>query len=139
MSLRSLSREGEWLTLPAEGRSGRTPVWPMGKPSPRERVIWSRLWRKPQAVAWEKFGMQDQVALYVRRWVEAEVPDSSPALNTLVRQLGDSLGVSLPGMRSLMWRLGSDEVAEKRAAAATPATGSVSARDRLRAVSGGSD
>ena len=132
---RDRKSDGDWLLLPAGGRTGRTPVWPIGKPTPRERVIWARLWKKPQAVAWEKFGLEDQVALYTRRWVEAEKPLSPTNLSTLVRQLADGLGLTMPGMNSLRWKIAADEVTPRREAAAK--TRRPSSRDRFKVVSDG--
>jgi hypothetical protein len=127
---------GEWTILPAEGREGPTPEWPLTEPSEREAELWAALWRKPQALMWERFGQEVEVALYARRLAEAEEPKSFVNLSTLVRQMSDSLGLTTPGMRANRWRIDRDEEA------AAPAVGSVppasSARARLRAVPGGS-
>lgn len=115
--------DGEWLTLPAGGRDGETPEWPLtvyaGKGETadrveREREIWAEMWRKPQAVAWERFGQHYEVGLMVRRMVEAEQWGSHTSTGTLVRQMMDSLGLTSPGLRSNRWKLSDDEVAEQR-------------------------
>lgn len=123
-----------WLTLPSEGRPGDPPAWPFLDQSEREVDVWASLWCKPQAVAWESFGLTDQVALYCRRWCEAEVSMSSTALSTLVRQLADALGLTMPGMNSLRWKIAADETAAARETKA-PARRS-SSRDRLTVVNG---
>lgn len=134
------SDQAGWLLLPAEGRAGAAPTWPLPTFTDRELEVWAALWSKPQAVAWDRFGLGDQVALYVRRWCEAEELGSSVALSTLVRQLADALGLSMPGMNSLRWRIAADETAQKREerAAAAPARRS-SSRDRMKVVNGDAD
>jgi pyruvate/2-oxoglutarate dehydrogenase complex dihydrolipoamide acyltransferase (E2) component len=94
----------------------------------------------PQALMWERYGQEIEVALYVRRLAEAEARESSVALSTLVRQLADSLGLSTPGMRANRWRVDrSSEQDEQPAGPSTvPTIAPTSARARLRAVSGGS-
>lgn len=141
----ALQRErdaGEWMILPAEGRPGATPDWPLTEQTDRESELWTRLWRLPQALMWERYGQDLEVALYVRRLVEAEEPDSKVTVGTLVRQMADSLGLTTPGMRANRWRV---ERAGDQAQAAQPAVrsraaaaGPRSARDRLKVVPGGS-
>lgn len=131
---RDRKSDGEWLLLPAAGRAGDPPPFPLPNPAGRELEVWAREWQRPQAVAWERLGLVDQVAMYVRRRVAAEVADSPVNLGTLVRQLEDSLGISVPGMHSLRWRIAADEVAERRDAR-EPVKRS-SSRDRLKVVTG---
>ena len=123
----------EWIMLPAAGRTGRAPAWPLSKVSRRENTLWLKYWRLPQAVEWERQNQQVEVALYVRRLVEAEVPGSIAALSTLVRQLADSLGITQPGMRANRWRIAETEAP----AAKAPAHPARSARDRFTVVQGG--
>ena len=139
-ALRRERDAGEWTILPAEGREGATPDWPFEEQSVREAVLWERLWRMPQALMWERFGQELEVALYVRRLAEAEKPDSAVVLSTLVRQMADSLGLTTPGMRANRWRIDrvSGEEEEPARTKRTPSTAPTSARARLRAVSGGS-
>lgn len=98
-----------WTELPAEGRKGRAPAWPLVKATARERALWSSLWKLPQAVEWERNHLEMTVALYVRRLAEAELPGSKVTLSTLIRQLGDGLGLTAPGMASLRWRIAEPE------------------------------
>jgi hypothetical protein len=106
----------------------------MPRPTKRELVLWARLWAKPQAVQWEQLGLDIEVALYVRRLIEAEARSAPLGASTLVRQLGDSLGLTVPGMRANRWRIEAEDApapSERRPAAARPA-----ARDRFRVVGG---
>ena len=98
--------------------------------------MWWTLWARPQAVQWERMGQDIEVALYVRRLVEAEEPGSPTALGTLVRQMADALGLTIPGMRVIRWKIAPVVVApsepvRRRAVKAPP-----SSRDRLRVVHG---
>jgi len=89
-----------------------------------------RLWKLPQAVAWEQLLLHDQVALYCRRLAVAERPLATAAEATLARQLQDSLGLSAPGLRSVRWKI-ADAVGPVKAESSR-----VSARDRLTVVTG---
>lgn len=136
-ALRRERDAGEWTILPAEGREGSAPDWPLTEPSEREFELWVALWRKPQALMWERFGQEVEVALYARRLAEAEEPKSFVNLSTLVRQMSDSLGLTTPGMRANRWRI--DRVDSGETGLAKPAVAATnSARARLRAVPGGS-
>lgn len=136
-ALRRERDAGEWTILPAEGREGVAPEWPLTEPSEREADLWESLWRKPQALMWERFGQEVEVALYARRLAEAEEPKSFVNLSTLVRQMSDSLGLTTPGMRANRWRIDRpDDANDGPAPSVAPSTNS--ARARLRAVPGGS-
>lgn len=136
-ALRRERDAGEWTILPAEGRQGATPDWPLTEQSDREAGLWDRLWRKPQALMWERYDQTIEVALYVRRLAEAEEPKSVVVLSTLVRQMADSLGLTTPGMRANRWRIDREaEAVPRPAGPVVPAANS--ARARLRAVPGGS-
>lgn len=130
------SDQAGWLLLPAEGRAMPAPEWPLPTFTDREIEVWASLWRKPQAVAWDRFGLVEQVALYVRRWCEAEELGSSTALSTLVRQLADGLGLTMPGMNSLRWKIAADETAERRQTRASAPVARRSSRDRMKVVNG---
>lgn len=106
--------DGEWLTLPAGGRDGEPPAWPLTGGTERELELWAKLWAKPQAVAWERLGLEYEVGMLVRRMAEAETPGSHTSTGTLVRQMMDSLGLTTPGLRSNRWKLSTDEVGEAR-------------------------
>lgn len=135
-ALRRSRDVGDWTTLPAEGREADAPEWPLYGRNARELDLWDALWKKPQAVMWEQLGQETEVALYVRRFAEAERPDSPVNLSTLVRQMADSLGLTTPGLRNNRWRIAGDEVGAKRAENAAPPPRR-SSRDRLKVVNGG--
>lgn len=122
-----------WVTLPASGREGPPPEWPLSDPTARELVLWEREWRRPQAVVWEAFGLALEVALYVRTLVAAEGPKATAAQVLLVLRQQEHLGLSVPGLTRNRWRIGDDPAApergQPRSSSARP-----SARERLRAV-----
>jgi hypothetical protein len=115
------------LQLPAEGRKGPTPEWPLADdPDGDEAQAWDELWATPQAVAWERMGWTRTVARYCRAMVEAEKRGASAQLLGQVTTLEDRLGLTPKAMRMLLWEVVSDEVAEQRK------TNSV--RKRIKAV-----
>ncbi|WP_239404657.1 DASH complex subunit DAD3 family protein [Frankia sp. Cj3] len=127
------------VELPAEGRHGDPPVWPLQVATAAEDAAWRQLWASPQAVAWERLGEAtvSVVARYARLRCAAEVAtatgkSSVPLAQMLgeLRQLEDRLGLSPMAMLRLRWEIVADEVAEARAGAATaPPT-----ERRIRAV-----
>ena len=135
MALRRERDAGEWTVLPAEGRLGKAPEWPLAGRSAREMDLWDLLWAKPQALMWERLGQELEVALFVRNLAVVEQPGAPINLGTLVRQQQDSLGLTTPGLRANRWRITRDEVAERRQD--TPAAARPSSRGRLKVVTGG--
>lgn len=127
------SDKADWIVLPAAGREGPVPEWPIGPGDPekvnhpRELVLWAELWGLPQAVEWERLRQERDVALYVRllALAEAEGPKG-----TELRIRGDDLGVSMAGMAKRLWRLESD--ADRAGPSVKPA--GRSGRDRLKVV-----
>jgi hypothetical protein len=127
-------RDGaDWLTLPADGRAGDPPEWPLTRPSKRELALWEREWRRPQAILWEENGLELEVALYVRSVAKAEKSDAPVNLRTLVKQQQEALGISLPGMQRNRWKIG----VVKPAAESTSRVPGRSARSRFEVVTGG--
>lgn len=100
------------VKLPAEGRSGEPPTWPLtGRPP----TIWAGLWATPQAAAWEKLGWTRIVARYTRILLWCENPKTmTTALLAEARQLEDRLGLTPMSMLRLRWEIATDELAEKR-------------------------
>ena len=102
--------------LPAGGRQGDVPVWPILART--EPDVWADLWRTPQASAWEAQGWTRVVARYALliEATEDPNPENSPSAAILaeVRQMEDRLGLNPKAMRSLLWEVTSDEVAERR-------------------------
>lgn len=98
--------------LPADGRKGDAPEWPLGSSEPD---VWADLWATPQSSAWERHGWTRVVARYSVLLGLAEDPElMTAALLGEVRQLEDRLGLNPKAMRSLLWEVTEDEVAEKR-------------------------
>lgn len=142
-----------WTTLPAEGRRGRAPGWPLAQlaVSPldesgriakaqhrRELDMWQRVWKLPQAVMWERLGWTVEVALYVRLVVDAERSAATKALAE-ARQWSDRLGLNPAAMLRNRWRIADDELGQRRQERQAPQAsgGRESVRDRMRAVNGG--
>jgi hypothetical protein len=130
--------DASWTRLPAEGREGDVPEWPLSEPNVRELDLWATFWRKPQAILWERNGQAFEVAMYVRTFMEAEAPGAPVNLRTLAKQQGDALLLTLPAMRQARVMIAADEVSEQRTANTTAAApAATSSRRRLRSVSGG--
>lgn len=118
-------------TLPAEGRKGDPPPWPVpGVVTEDERYLWEQLWSSPQAVAWERMGVATcrEVARYTRLLIAAEHPEATAAMHAQATSLADRLGLTPKAMRLLLWQVAADEVAVKRQET------SKGARARIRAV-----
>lgn len=108
---RTRGTDAAWHVLPVTGRPGPPPEWPLPNPSARELELWVKLWKKPQATRWEALGQDDEVALYCRRFARAEQPDAPVATVVVVRQLGEALGLTIPGMARNRWQIGSQHSA----------------------------
>jgi hypothetical protein len=129
--------DAAWTVLPADGRIGAVPSWPLIDPTPREIQFWADLWKKPQAIIWEQNEQALQVAMYVRTFCEAEVAGAHTNLRTLLRQQAGELLLTIPAMLSARVRIAHDEVAAKRDEVEAPKR--LSARDRLKAVPNGAN
>lgn len=124
-----------WVTLPVEGFQGHIPEWPLTEASGFEAAYWDELWRKPQAVMWDRLDMRRQVAAYVRAYSESTEREASAGIKTAVLRMEGELGLSLPGMNVLRWKFSEDELASKRDAVAPVATGARARMARLAADS----
>ena len=133
-ALRRDRDRGEWLDLPAAGRQGETPVWPLPDQLAGELGLWEAEWRRPQAVAWERNGQQLEVALFVRALVVSEGPKATAADRNVVQRKMSDLGVTVPGLRANRWRIVDETAAPK---APRPASPRSSARARLKVVKDG--
>jgi hypothetical protein len=117
---RGLADQTALELLPAEGRDGPAPDWPLElPPTEAEASIWRQLWTQPQAVAWERLAMERVVARYARVLVEAECPGwhretqggdlvyvESRAITTArtaATNMEDRLGLSPLSMLRLRW------------------------------------
>lgn len=102
LNVRSRKPRGGPLRLPAGGRRGRIPVWPLASVSPAELKLWRELWRTPQAVAWQRLGFTRVVARYARVLLVAEAGMEKEPMGE-ARQLEDRLGLTPKAMRTLLW------------------------------------
>jgi hypothetical protein len=88
--------------------------------------MWSRIWRLPQAIAWDAGGAFDEaIARYVWLAVKCE-GGSSAALLAELRQTEDRIGMHPLAMAKLRWVITEDEALE----AAEPNV--LSIRNRLK-------
>lgn len=118
------------VSLPAEGRKGDPPDWPLpDPPNANEQDAWEQLWATPHAVAWERMGWTRTVARYCRVMVAAEERGAPAGLLGQVVVLEDRLGLTPKAMRMLLWQIVTDEVTQKR-----EERGSSGARKRIKAV-----
>lgn len=69
--------------------------------------MWIEQWSLPQAVMWEANHQEREVALYVRWVIKSERPAAAVGLGTLVKQLQEALGLSLPGLARNRWIIAS--------------------------------
>ena len=112
---------------------GPAPQWPLSENlenGAREMTIWERLWSRPQASEWSRLGLEDEVALYARYLAEAEAPDASSAVRTLVKQHQELLGLSTAGLNRLRWQMPAGDGPKVEAAPKRRA----SSRARLKVV-----
>lgn len=126
--------DGEWTVLPASGRVGDLPTWPLADPLVREIDIWEAEWTRPQAVMWDRHGQEIEVAMYVRTLIAAESHDAPAATRTLLKQLQEALGLSMPGMLRNRWKIGDAVIDAPEGAADEPEN---DVRGRLTVVAGG--
>ena len=126
-----------WTSLPAEGRAGEPPVWPLLQQTVREETLWRDMWARPQAVMWDRLGQQIEVAMFVRKLGEAELPKASVELQKVVRQYLDSLGLSVQGMLRNRWKIAPPVEAPEAAGSEPVRPRRPSARTRLKVVPDG--
>lgn len=117
------------IALPADGRPGDPPKWPLGTPSADETAVWASVWSMPQAVEWERIGWMRAVARYVRMLVEAEQPGAPATLLAEVRQMEDRLGLTPMSMLRLRWAVTDEPSEPADAAPVTPITRRIVAVD----------
>lgn len=94
------------VKLPAEGRVGPTPRWPMPTFAPD---AWEDIWKLPQAVMWEHMGAEPIVARYIDlrdKVMNPEFPEGKTASfwGALVA-LEDRLGLTPTAMMKLQWEI----------------------------------
>lgn len=138
---RTSERRGYALSaLPNTGYSGPIPDFPLVDPvinreSPdggwkkdvkasaaakrREREIWDRLWRTPQACAWslpEYSYLTFEVGIYCRLFATCEQVNAKASDRALLPRYADRIGLSAAGLAALGWRIVPDELAAARMA-----------------------
>jgi hypothetical protein len=123
-----------FVHLPSSGREGEPPPWPLSRPTKFELQRWEIEWRRPEAIMWERLGMEMQVALYVRTLREATKAGAAAArTNGLLRQI-DNLGLSVAGRAANRWII--DDQGQTHAPRRAPTS---TAKDRLAVIQGGVD
>ena len=128
----------DWIRLPASGRKGDAPVFPLPRSTKRERTIWIQEWARPQAVMWEAAGQELEVALYVRTLAEAEQRGAASAIRTLLVRMQEHLGLSQPGLARNRWVIVEDAALAQNSSGDQPADRPIpisDARERLRRMS----
>ena len=116
------------LLLPAEGRSGPAPAWPLDfEMTTEETRAWRELWSTPQAVAWEKLGWTRTVARYCRIMVEAERPGAKSDVRNSATSMEDRLGLTPKAMRLLLWAITEDETTSENSVTLLPAPRNIKA------------
>lgn len=132
--------------LPAQGRSGNPPAFPLpkitrsvldhggdGKPvkvasdrasaafRKRELEIWRAVWKTPQAFAWEREPWRwPTIGEFCRlkAIVEAE-PESNASLVARLREYRIEIGLTPDGLKMNGWAIAADQLAAQRAKKAT--------------------
>jgi hypothetical protein len=124
----------DWTRLPAEGRTGDPPAWPLpGRTTAPQRKLWAAEWTRPQAVMWERNRQELLVATYVSAVLVANSYDGKAADRNVVRQLMEELGISDSGLLRHRWVI--DGTAEADAVQSSgKARPRADARDRLSLV-----
>lgn len=134
-ALRRDRDSAEWTTLPADGRAGEPPAFPLDRPSNRELDLWATEWRRPQAVMWERLHLELAVGMFVRDVATAEDPKASPPARALVIRHMDALGISIAGLRSHRWRIG--DVEQQGTPQADDNRRRTPAKSRFKTIAGG--
>lgn len=123
-----------WVHLPAAGREGVPPAWPLPRPTKFELQVWSDAWRKPQALMWARRGWEVQVALYVRTLRQASGAGARASTMTVLLRQEVNLGLTEDGLARNRWIID-----DAPTAAAPPRRSTSNAKDRIRLIQGGVD
>ena len=124
MSARSDSKGLAYVSLPAEGFTGKVPAFPLealkdpetgrvSKVSRREKQIWREHWGFPQAVVWagEPWRWPTLAQLCRLMAVVEFTPDSSAALVGQLHRFRDQLGLTPAGLKENGWQISAVPVA----------------------------
>ena len=97
------SRDGHtWTRLPATGLPAELiPRWPdRVECEPEDLQMWQEYWsQRPQAWLWKTYDQGDLFAVYCRAYAICAA-EPSPPRTTALRQLADTLMLSIPALRS---------------------------------------
>jgi len=63
-----------------------------------ELTFWAELWKKPQAVFWERYGMIQAVAMYVRTYISSMQPGGFGTEKTAAHRQADALLLTTPAL-----------------------------------------
>lgn len=107
----------EWTVLPAAGREGDPPPWPLSRPNARKLDLWAELWRRPEAVMWEANDQALQVALYVLAVLAADRPRATASDRKAALSFMDDLGLSNGGRAKNRWVIDDPRATEREPAA----------------------
>ena len=129
------SDKAAWTHLPAAGREGDPPAWPLVGQSKREAGLWEAEWRRPQAVMWEADGQQLEVALFVRAVCVAEGRKATSSDRTVVLRFLEGLGISQAGLARNRWVI--DDSPPTTKVTSTDDPDRTSAKARFRSIEGG--
>ena len=137
---RTSERAGVKLTkLPAAGHKGRAPALTtyIPKPNARHKIIWSQLWKTPQAAWWsqDSWKWSTVARLTHLRW-RCESVDTPAALFNEVIKLETELALNEPGLRYHGLTIARDEVAAKRGERDAEPAGPSPTQRRLRKTTG---
>lgn len=156
-------RRGVRLTaLPAEGREGKPPTWPLpkrsaytvgrdenGKPfreydegetqevAARELELWAWAWSLPQACAWSlpsEAWRLHTIAMWVRTYVICESNDATAADKSSLHRFADQIGLTPAGLKENGWAIAQDELGAKAADKAEAEKATAPRARRLRPV-----
>lgn len=133
-----LLERGGVVHLPAAGRDGDAPAWPLpGRRNKWETERWAIEWRRPQAIMWARLGLELQVGIYVRTLRLALSPKAPVTLLSRVGTMQNDLGLTADSMKRLGWVI--EAAAPEAADAAPPREEGSSAKSRLKVLTGGVD
>ncbi len=99
---RSAKRDGDWVTLPAEGHRGAIPSLPRGLGITKTtREWWKAIWRTPMATQWTAGDVPALTELAVLR--ERLVVDGKVSVAPEVRLRSDQFGLTPKGRQERRW------------------------------------
>lgn len=148
------------MALPAEGRKGRAPKFPLPEMRryrweqedkrrfqvpdedmtelyrERELAVWAEVWKTPQASAWDTQPWRwSVIAEYCRlKAVVEQEPDANASLVAQLHRYRDQLGLTPAGLKENGWAIATDEVSKRRETKPAPRS---DVKNRLASVPDG--